>query len=61
VTDLVVDASVEIKWVIAERGTAEALSLRRRNRLFAPELLVAECANVLWRKARLKELNGLVA
>lgn len=56
-TDLVVDASVAIKWVIAERGTPEALSLRRSNRLYAPELLVAECANALWRKTRLAELT----
>jgi predicted nucleic acid-binding protein len=57
VTDLVIAASVAIKWVIAEEGTTEALSLRRHNRLYAPELLVAECANVLWRKARRKELT----
>ncbi|MGH7048881.1 MAG: type II toxin-antitoxin system VapC family toxin [Stellaceae bacterium] len=56
-TDLVIDASVAIKWVIAECGTMEALALRRGNRLFAPELLVAECANALWRKARLAELT----
>ncbi|HJU20576.1 MAG TPA: type II toxin-antitoxin system VapC family toxin [Stellaceae bacterium] len=55
-TDLVIDASIAIKWVVSESGTAEALSLRRRNRLYAPELLAAECANVLWRKVRLKEL-----
>lgn len=40
-----------------ERGTPEALSLRRSNRLYAPELLVAECANALWRKTRLAELT----
>jgi len=56
VTDLVIDASVAIKWVIEEHGTAEALSLRR-HRLFAPELLVAECANVLWKKTRRSELT----
>jgi predicted nucleic acid-binding protein len=42
--------------VIDEPGTREALSLRR-HRLFAPDLLVAECANVLWKKARRTELN----
>jgi predicted nucleic acid-binding protein len=55
-TDLVIDASVVIKWVVDEPGTAEALSLRR-HRLFAPELLVAECANILWKKARRDELS----
>jgi predicted nucleic acid-binding protein len=47
-TDLVVDASVAIKWVIEESGTPQALSLRR-HRLFAPDLLMTECANVLWK------------
>ena len=56
-TDLVVDASVAIKWVIEEQGTSQALALRR-HRLFAPDLLVAECANVLWKKARRNELTA---
>jgi predicted nucleic acid-binding protein len=55
-TDLVIDASVAIKWVIEERGSREALELLR-HRLFAPELLVAECADVLWKKARRNELS----
>ena len=55
-TDLVIDASVAIKWVIEEPGTREALSLRR-NRLFAPDLLVAESANILCKKARRNELT----
>lgn len=52
----VIDASVAIKWVIDEPGTTEALSLRR-HRLLAPDLLVAECANILWKKVRRKELS----
>jgi predicted nucleic acid-binding protein len=55
-TDLVIDASVAIKWVIDEPGTKEALSLLR-HRLFAPDLLVAECANILWKKVRRRELT----
>ena len=55
-TDLVIDASIAIKWVIEEQGTREAISLRR-HRLFAPDLLVAECANVLWKKTRRNELT----
>jgi predicted nucleic acid-binding protein len=57
VTDLVIDASVAIKWVVDEPGTLDALSLRR-HRLFAPDLLVAECANVLWKKVRRNELTA---
>jgi predicted nucleic acid-binding protein len=55
VKTLVVDASVAIKWVVEEPGTAEALALRRY-RLSAPDLLVAECANILWKKVRRREL-----
>lgn len=52
----VIDASVAIKWVIDESGTREALSLRR-HRLVAPDLLTAECANILWKKVRRGELS----
>jgi|SRR5262249_7430317 len=54
---LVIDASIAIKWVVEERGTEAALSLRRTGRLIAPDLLIAECANVLWKKARRHELT----
>ena len=47
---LVIDASVAVKWVVEENGTPEVLALRQRARLIAPELLVAECANILWKK-----------
>lgn len=52
----VIDASVAIKWVVDEPGTEQALLLRRK-RLFAPDLLIAECANILWKKVRRKELS----
>jgi predicted nucleic acid-binding protein len=54
--NLVIDASVAIKWVVAEPGTDEALALRRE-RLFAPDLLIPECANILWKKVRRNELT----
>jgi predicted nucleic acid-binding protein len=57
VNTLVIDASIAIKWVIEEEGTSQALTLRRTARLLAPELLVAECANILWKKARRNELS----
>ncbi len=53
----VVDASVAVKWVVDEPGTAEALALRGHVRLFAPELWVAECANILWKKVHRGELT----
>jgi len=58
VSPLVIDASVAIKWVVEEAGTSEALGLRGRYRLLAPDLLVAECANILWKKVSRKELSS---
>ena len=54
----VIDASIPIKWVVEEEGTPHALTLRRSAKLIAPELLVAECANVLWKKVRRRELSA---
>jgi predicted nucleic acid-binding protein len=56
VTSLVIDASVAVKWVVEEEGTPEALALRARAKLAAPDLLMAECANILWKKAARGEL-----
>ena len=53
---LCIDASVAIKWVINEAGTQEALALRN-NALIAPDLLISECANILWKKVQRKELQ----
>lgn len=47
---LVIDASIAVKWVVEEEGTGEALALRGASKLLAPDLLVPECANVLWKK-----------
>lgn len=48
-TRLVVDASVAVKWVVTEDGTAEAVSLLSIP-MSAPDLLIAECANILWKE-----------
>ena len=53
---LVIDASVAIKWVVEETGTLDALALRRY-RLSAPDLLIPECANILWKKVRRQEIS----
>jgi predicted nucleic acid-binding protein len=57
VSSLVIDASIAVKWVIEEDGTPAALTLRDKARLIAPELLVAECANILWKKVQRGELS----
>jgi predicted nucleic acid-binding protein len=56
VSEYVVDAGVAAKWVIDEQGTRQALKLRRHV-LSAPDLLIAECANIVWKKVRLGELS----
>ncbi|HEV7266189.1 MAG TPA: type II toxin-antitoxin system VapC family toxin [Falsiroseomonas sp.] len=47
----VLDASVVIKMVVAEPGSDAARRLRGL-RLAAPDLIWAECANILWKAVR---------
>ena len=56
-TTFVIDASVAAKWVTDEKGTSEALRLRQQAKLLAPDLLMAECANIFWKKVQRKELS----
>ena len=52
----IVDASVAVKWVVPEAGSDRAAALATC-RLAAPDLLDAECANVLWVKVTRGELG----
>ena len=54
---LVIDASIAVKWVVEEDGTAEALVLRQKAKLTAPDLMIPECANILWKKVQRNELS----
>ena len=55
---LVVDASVVVKWFVSETLSEEArLLLSHRLELHAPELLLSEYANVIWKKVRRGELT----
>ena len=54
---LIIDASIAIKWVVEEEGTEQALRLRGRYYFAAPDLIVAECANILWKKVQRNELT----
>jgi len=56
VNTFVIGASIAVKWVVEEDGTAQALALCQRSKLIAPQLLVAECANILWKKVQREEL-----
>ncbi|HLJ05077.1 MAG TPA: type II toxin-antitoxin system VapC family toxin [Acetobacteraceae bacterium] len=59
-SEYVIDASVVVKWVIDEPGTSQALKLRRHV-VSAPDLLVADCANIVWKKLHRGELTAAEA
>ena len=51
-SDFIVDASVAVKWFVAETDSLVADELSASNhRLFAPHLILTEVANTLGRKA----------
>jgi predicted nucleic acid-binding protein len=54
----VVDASVAVKWYIPEilAGHAEKL-LTNGDELFAPDLIIPETSNIIWKKIRRNELT----
>ncbi len=52
-----VDASVAVKWFVEEEGHREALTLTGpRIERYAPDLVLPECANVIWKKHRRGEI-----
>jgi predicted nucleic acid-binding protein len=56
---IVVDASVALKWFLVENGSDEALRLAGSGRsLAAPDLIIAEVCNGLWKSARLGRLTS---
>jgi predicted nucleic acid-binding protein len=58
VSRIVVDASVAIKWYLPEPYSAAAERLLAGGfRLIAPDLLVAEVGNVLWKRVMRSELT----
>jgi predicted nucleic acid-binding protein len=55
---LVIDASVAIQWFLPEAHSISAIRLLGAEReLLAPDLLFAECGNVLWKRWLRKELE----
>ena len=55
---LVVDASVALKWFVAEPDSVTALAvLSLGETLIAPDLVVAELCNAAWRLWRLREMT----
>ena len=57
---LLLDASVAIKIVVAEADSDAALRVLDHP-LAAPDLLMAECGNILWKKARRGDLPAEMA
>jgi predicted nucleic acid-binding protein len=56
---LIVDASVAVKWGVLESGAAAAMALiTRPERRVAPDLVIAEIANTLWKKEQRGEINA---
>lgn len=46
---LVIDASAAMKWLVDGEGSDRARALIGTDRLVAPELIMTEAANALWR------------
>ena len=53
---LVVDASVAVKWVLAESDSELAQQIVHAS-LLAPDLLLIECGNAIWRHVQLGEIE----
>ena len=49
---LIVDASVALKWLFEEEGTAAALKLLGAEPLTAPDFLLLEAHHVMWKRVR---------
>lgn len=54
---LVIDPSVAVSWFVAEPDRGAAIALLRSGRpLLAPDIVIPEALNVLWRKLRRGEV-----
>jgi predicted nucleic acid-binding protein len=56
VSPCVVDASVTVKWFVAEQHSDLALAVLRNEDLIAPDLLWPEIGNIIWKKVQRHEL-----
>jgi predicted nucleic acid-binding protein len=54
---LIVDASVAVRWYLPEKGAAEAAAvLARDDDLIAPDLVLIEIGNAVWKRVRRAEV-----
>jgi predicted nucleic acid-binding protein len=59
--NLVVDASIALKWFVAEDDSDAALAARIGHTMIAPDLLPIECRNAFLNKIRRRELSVAAA
>lgn len=55
---IVVDASVAVQVVLDEPGSAIAMAALRARTWSAPDLIFPECANIIWKRHRLGEIDA---
>ena len=58
---MIVDASVAFKWLADEDDSDLALALLARSELLAPNFLLVEIANALWKKVMKQEIDAAVS
>jgi len=58
---IVADASLAVKWVVAEDDSPKARLVGEGRTLLAPELMLVECANILWKHQRRGEVASELA
>lgn len=54
---MIIDASVAVKWFFPEDGSEQAIQLVANESLRAPQLLVTEVGNAIWKKLRRGEAS----
>jgi len=55
---LVVDAGVAMKWFVTQLDSAQAKAIAESDDvLLAPDFIIAEVGNALWRHVRVKEIS----
>jgi predicted nucleic acid-binding protein len=55
--NVVVDASVVLKWIVVEEDSPEALRVRIEHDIVAPDFLLVECRNALLTKVRRRQIE----
>ena len=54
---MIIDASVAFKWLVEEEDSSVAIALLAEDTLTAPNLILAEVGNALWKRIARGEMN----